>query len=70
MGPSTVSRIFRLHAIRLRLQFPADVARSLASTPPFASRVSYLATTRRVQTVVRNRAVIIRKAELTGDAGG
>lgn len=44
-----------------------QTSRSLAPTPP--SLVSYLVT-RRVQTVVRNRAAIIRKAELTGDAGG
>lgn len=69
MGPrDTVIRIFRLHAIRLRLQFPADVAALLGVNT--SVRVPYLATTRRVQTVVRNRTVIIRKAELTGDAGG
>lgn len=67
MGPSTVSRTFRLHAIRLRLQFPADVA--LLGVNTYVRPVSYPAA-RRVQTVVRNRAIIIRKAELTGDAGG
>lgn len=60
MGPSTVSRTFRLHAIRRRLQFPAE------RRAPWRQRLA----TRRAQTVVRNRAAIIRKAELTGDAGG
>lgn len=66
MGPSTVSRTFRLHPIRRRLQFPADIALLGANA---CVSLSHLAT-RRAQTVVRNRAVIIRKAELTGDAGG
>jgi len=43
-----------------------QTSRSLAPTPPFP--VLCLAICR-AQTVVRNHAVIIRKAELTGDAG-
>lgn len=67
MGPSTVSRTFRLHAIRRRLQFPADVAllgANASVSHPVPSDTSC------ANVVVRNRAAIIRKAELTGDAEG
>lgn len=65
-GPNTVSRTFRLHAIQRRLQFPADVVRRRPVPQP---RRQSLAQHLLGKRLLRNRAVIIRKAELTVDIG-
>lgn len=67
MGPSTVSR--NLPAARDSTTSTISGRRRAPWCQRLRFPVSCLAT-RRAQMVVRNRAAIIRKAELTGDAGG